>query len=158
MKKSKLILLTNNVLAICLIIILALFSGLTQGEIIALHALEHLDAPYIFHTSGPDSFDCSGLMVYCFSREGILLGHSAEEIGTTGKYPYLSSPSQLLTGDVVCFDTVRDKDPSDHVGIYLGGGQFIHASSTQHKVVISDLADYYLEKFSGARRIVNPYL
>lgn len=157
MKKSILILLTTRRLAVCLVFILVLFSGLTQGEIIALHALEHLGAPYVFHKSGPDKFDCSGLMVHCFGAEGITLGHSAEEIGTTYWYPRLSSKWQLLVGDVVCFDTVKDKDPSDHVGIYLGGGQFVHASSTQHKVVVSDLKDYYMEKFTGARRIACPY-
>lgn len=157
MRKQKLILLVNRKLSVFLIIILVLFSGLTQGEIIALHALEHLGAPYVFHTSGPDRFDCSGLMVHCFGAEGIVLGHSAAEIGTTGWYPRLSSRHQLLVGDIVCFDTVRDKDPSDHVGIWLGGGQFVHASSTQHKVVVSDLKDYYLEKFTGARRIACPY-
>ena len=53
------------------------------------------------------------------------------------------------------FDTVTDNDPSDHAGIYLGGGWFIHASSGQGKVVVSNLASgYYNRVFSWGRRVL----
>ena len=56
----------------------------------------------------------------------------------------------------MCFDTVQDKDPSDHMGIYVGANRFVHASSTG-QVMISELTDYYLERFSGARRYARVY-
>lgn len=154
---TRFMLVLNIALSLCIVLIFLMFSGFTQGEYIALHALEHLEAPYVFHTSGPDKFDCSGLLLHCFGREGIVLTHSAEEIGTLGSYPRISAISSLMVGDIVCFDTIKDKDPSDHVGVYLGGNRFVHASSAQGKVVISELTDYYLEKYTGARRIAQVY-
>ena len=128
-------------------------SGLTQGELVVLRALRHLEAPYMFGKAGPDAFDCSGFVRYCMRPEGISLPHSAQEIGSDSRYRQIMDPKRLLTGDLVCFDTVRDNDLSDHVGFYLGGGQFVHASSSKGKVVVSDLDGFYLEKFTGARRI-----
>lgn len=127
----------------------------TQGQRIAEHALEHLDAPYVFHRSGPDSFDCSGLLLHCFADEGITLPHAAVEIGTNEEYPLITDLKKLKIGDVVCFDTVEDNDPSDHVGVYLGKNEFVHASSTYKMVVISKIEDIYLDTFSGARRIAD---
>ena len=63
--------------------------------------------------------------------------------------------SNLARGDIVCFNTVADNDLSDHVGIYLGNYQFIHASSGAGKVVISSLqSGYYNNKFSWGRRVL----
>ena len=62
--------------------------------------------------------------------------------------------SELERGDLVCFDTVVDNDLSDHVGIYLGKGWFIHASSVAKMVIVSDLSTgYYNRVFSWGRRI-----
>ena len=132
-------------------------TGLTQGERVALRALEHLGKPYALGARGPERFDCSGLVMYCLEPEGFTFPlHSAEEIGTDERYPFITCPGALLTGDVVCFDTVQDRDPSDHMGFYIGGNQFVHASSTG-EVKISALEDYYLECFTGARRYVSVY-
>ena len=147
----------SAVLALCLALAGTVCAGLTQGEVVALRALEHLGKPYVFGATGPDSFDCSGLVMYCLGPEGFRFpAHSAELIGTDARYRHIADPRGLLAGDVVCFDTVRDRDPSDHMGFYLGGGQFVHASSTG-RVIVSDLDGYYLEKFTGARRYANPY-
>ncbi|MBR6221305.1 MAG: C40 family peptidase, partial [Clostridia bacterium] len=77
-------------------------------------------------------------------------------IGTDERYPLITSPRDLLVGDVVCFDTVQDRDPSDHMGFYIGGNRFVDASSTG-EVKISPLEDYYLERFTGARRYAQVY-
>lgn len=130
----------------------------TQGQIIADHALEHLNARYVFHTSGPDRFDCSGLVRHIFTDEGIDIPHCAEEIGALDAYPLITDLSQLEIGDVLCFDTVADSDPSDHVGIYLGNNTFVHASSTYKDVRISAIEGLYLENFSGARRIADTHI
>lgn len=132
-----------------------LMSYPTQGEIVAERALEYLDVPYVLFRKDPKAFDCSGFLVYLFDAEGIALPHSAEQIGTNEEYALIEEINNLKTGDIVCFDTVDDRDPSDHVGIYLGKNQFIHASSVYGKVVISEIADTYLETFTGARRILD---
>lgn len=154
---SSLVYITTAVLSMLLIACMLLFSGPTRGEQIATDALRHLDKPYVFGKSGPERFDCSGLLVYCFRKHGVQLDHSAEIIGTGGHYRTLRNPRQFLVGDVICFDTVDDRDPSDHVGIWLGGNRFVHASSEQGKVVVSKLEGYYLEHFTFGRRIICPY-
>ncbi len=143
-------------LGLCLVLVSMAFTGLTQGEVIAMRAMEHLGEPYVFGAEGPDKFDCSGLVMYCLKPEGFEFPfHSAEIIGTDENFPLISR-FWLQTGDIVCFDTVQDKDPSDHMGIYVGANRFVHASSTG-QVMISELTDYYLERFSGARRYARVY-
>ena len=63
--------------------------------------------------------------------------------------------ADLARGDLVCFDTVgNDSDLSDHVGIYLGEGYFIHASSSAGKVIVSSMkSGYYKNVFSWGRRV-----
>ena len=142
---------------LCLMLILLTCSGLTQGEVVVLRAMEHLGKPYVLGAVGPDQFDCSGLVMYCLTPEGFEFPyHAAAVIGTDERYPLITRPLDLLAGDVVCFDTVADKDPSDHMGFYIGGNHFVHASSTG-EVKISALEDFYLERFTGARRYVQPY-
>lgn len=156
-RKARFFLIQTVALWLCLMLICLTTSGLTQGEVVVLRALEHLGKPYVLGAAGPDRFDCSGLVMYCLEPEGYVFPyHSAEIIGTDERYPHITNPRDLLAGDVVCFDTVRDRDPSDHMGFWIGGNQFVHASSTG-EVKISALEDFYLEKFTGARRYVHVY-
>lgn len=149
--------LTTGILALMLLCCVWLFGGTTRGEQIAMDALGHLGAPYVFGEAGPERFDCSGLIVHCFEKQGIAVSHCAEDIGKDARYVAILSPAQLRTGDIVCFDTVQDRDPSDHVGIWLGGNRFVHASSAKGEVIVSELTGYYLERFTGGRRILRPY-
>ena len=156
-RKARFFLIQTVALWVCLMLVTLTCTGFTQGEVVARRALEHLGKPYVLGAAGPDQFDCSGLVMYCLGPEGFEFPlHSAEVIGTDESYPHIARPIDLLVGDVVCFDTVRDRDPSDHMGFYIGGNQFVHASSTG-EVKISALEDYYLERFTGARRYVQPY-
>lgn len=121
-------------------------------------AMEQLGKPYVYATRGPGSFDCSGLTLYCFREvANIALGRSAQSQGYNEKYPRITSVSDLKQGDVVCFDTeTNDSDLTDHVGIYLGDGKFIHASSAKGEVVVSSLSSgYYRRTFTWARRLIN---
>lgn len=156
-RMRSLVYITTVLLSMLLVACMLLFTGPTRGEQIAMDALSHLDEPYAFGRSGPDHFDCSGLLVYCFGKHNVALDHSAEIIGSDERYRILTKPSQLLVGDIVCFDTVDDRDPSDHVGIWLGGNRFVHASSRQGKVVVSELEGFYLDRFTFGRRILCPY-
>lgn len=156
-RKARFFLIQTVALWFCLMLICLTCSGFTQGEMVVMRAMEHLGKPYVLGAAGPDRFDCSGLVMYCLTPEGFEFPyHSAEIIGTDERYPLIASPGNLLPGDVICFDTVRDRDPSDHMGFWIGGNRFVHASSTG-EVKISALEDFYLEKFTGARRYVQVY-
>ena len=150
-KGARLIFVQTVALGLCLVLAGLLFSGLTQGERMALEAMRHLGKRYVLGQRGPEKFDCSGLVIACAEREGIVgLPHAAKELYHLGRPVAVW---QLLPGDMLCFDTERDGDPSDHVGFYLGGGQFVHASSAKGRVVVSDFEGYYKERFTGARRL-----
>ena len=156
-RKARFFLIQTVALWFCLMLICLTSSGLTQGEVVVMRALEHLGKPYVLGQAGPDRFDCSGLVMYCLRPEGFEFPyHSAAIIGTDERYRHITDPKALLAGDVVCFDTVQDKDPSDHMGFWIGGNRFVHASSTG-EVKISTLEDFYLEKFTGARRYAQVY-
>ena len=130
-------------------------SGTVEG-VIAL-AVEQYGKQYVYATHGLDTFDCSGLSYYCFgSAAGVKLSKSAYGQGYDGRFGKIDSISALKRGDIVCFNTVEsDVDLSDHTGIYLGDGKFIHASSSAGKVIVSSLASgYYNRQFSWGLRVV----
>ena len=121
-------------------------------ETVITAAQAQLGKPYIFATSGMKSFDCSGLTMYAFSLVGINLSHSARSQG----YQNLTrlTAEQLERGDLMVFNTnTTDGDQADHVGIYLGNGTFIHASSARGMVYISTLAEYK-KWFSWGLRLI----
>jgi len=134
-------------------------SGMSNAEKIEYMiyvAQNQLGKPYIYGTAGTRSFDCSGLTSYCFKQIGVSLGRSAYAQGYDGSYTRITDTSALRRGDIICMNTLSDSDLSDHVGIYLGNGYFIHASSGSAKVIISNLnSGYYSRVFSWARRILN---
>lgn len=126
-----------------------------------------LGKPYVYgkgyKTANPTGFDCSGFVYWCYYRIGIQLGDSAYKQGYDNRYTKITEISDLRRGDVVCFNTSSDSDLSDHTGIYLGNGYFIHASSgsSKRKVVVQRMyndsisSDYYKRNFSWGRRILN---
>ena len=108
--------------------------------------MSELGKPYVWAASGPDSFDCSGLVVYAFGAVGKSLPHSTYALYSMGA-PV--SQDQLEPGDLVFFDGLG------HVGIYIGGGQFVHAPHTGDVVKVSSLSEgWYASSYVGARRIL----
>ena len=134
-------------------------SGMSSGqklEHVIYAAQEKLGKPYVYGATGPNSFDCSGLTQYSFKKVSVSLKRSAYSQGYDSSYDKISGTGSLKRGDLVFFNTISDSDLSDHVGIYLGGGCFIHASSGGHKVVVSNITSgYYNRVFSWGRRILN---
>jgi cell wall-associated NlpC family hydrolase len=112
-----------------------------------------LGKPYVYGATGTSKYDCSGFTQYCFKQVGVTLPRTAQSQGYSAAYSRIENVSDLKRGDLVFFNTVSDSDSCDHAGIYLGAGWFIHASSGQAKVVISNLAsNYYNRVFSWAHR------
>ncbi len=115
---------------------------------------QQLGKPYVYGATGPNSFDCSGFTTYCFKKVGVSLSRTAYAQGYNNGTK-VEGLSDMQRGDIVCMDTISDSDLVDHVGIYLGGGKFIHASSGGGKVMISSLTSgYYNRVFSWGRRVL----
>lgn len=102
-------------------------------------------------SSSRTGFDCSGLVVYVFSKLGLPeLPRSAFGMAQKG---VLVEQGELQVGDLVFFNT-RGRMYS-HVGIYTGNGRFVHAATTTRKVIESSLSEqYYRTRFNGARRLI----
>ena len=120
------------------------------SEIVSL-AQQYLGVPYVYGGSSPSGFDCSGFTMYIFAQVGIKLPH-----GATSQLSYGASVSrsELQPGDLVFFQDYGAV--ASHVGIYIGGDQFIHASSSSGNsrcVTISSLTEsYYANHYYTARR------
>jgi len=124
-------------------------------ETVISYALAQLGKPYVYGSAGPNSFDCSGLTYYCFKKVGITLPRTARDVGYSEALGERIPYEELQRGDIVCFNTMSDSDLSDHVGIYLGEGKFIHAPHTGSDVIVASMASgYYVRNFSWARRVI----
>jgi peptidoglycan DL-endopeptidase CwlO len=111
-------------------------------------AMQYLGVPYVYGGASPSGFDCSGLVMYAYAQVGISLPHN-----TVAQWDYSNavsvSRSQLEPGDLVFFAGLG------HVGIYVGGGNFIHAPHTGDVVRISSLNEgWYRSEYDGAKRIL----
>jgi cell wall-associated NlpC family hydrolase len=108
-------------------------------------AMSELGTPYQWAGSSPGGFDCSGLVMYAYSKLGVSLPHSSYAMWGDG----VSVPKdQLEPGDIVFFDSLG------HVGIYIGGGEFVHAPHTGTVVQVSNLdSGSYASSYVGARRV-----
>lgn len=120
-------------------------SASTKGGQLASYALRFVGYPYVWGATGPNAFDCSGFALYVYRHFGVGLARTAASQYYGNGY----SVSSLAPGDLVFFYS-----PISHVGIYIGGGKFVHASNSSTGVKISSLYEgHYLSSFRGAKRI-----
>ncbi|HVT13559.1 MAG TPA: NlpC/P60 family protein [Fimbriimonadaceae bacterium] len=106
--------------------------------------------PYRYGAASRSSTDCSGFALQVLRHEGIKMPRTAAEQSTKGQHV---GKGELKPGDLVFFHTSRGSRIS-HVGIYIGNGKFIHASSGGGKVQVNSLSEgYYHNRFATARRV-----
>jgi cell wall-associated NlpC family hydrolase len=110
-------------------------------------AMHFLGVPYVFGGTSTSGFDCSGFVQHVFAMLGIGLPRTADAQFDVGR-PAVGGPRP---GDLVFFDTYGGVS---HVGIYLGHGKFVHASSS-HGVMVSHLSEsYWASRYVGAKRLI----
>jgi cell wall-associated NlpC family hydrolase len=106
-------------------------------------ALSYLGTPYVWGGASPGGFDCSGLVMYAYAQVGVSLPHSSYALWNVG----VSVPrDQLAPGDLVFFSGLG------HMGMYIGGNQFVHAPHTGDVVKVSSMDSH--SGYVGARRVV----
>ena len=121
------------------------------GEQIVALAKQYLGTPYVLGGNGPSSFDCSGFTKYIYAQFGYTLNRTATDQLQNG---VSVSRDELQPGDLVFFKYNTSK-PVSHVGIYIGNGEFIHASTNRYVVQIDQMnTGHYANVFVYARRIL----
>ena len=113
-------------------------------------ALDLRGAPYREGGADPQGFDCSGFVRYVFGQHAVSMPRSVAEQARAGR---AVEAGALEPGDLVFFSTVAP-GPS-HVGIAIGGDEFVHAPSGRGEVRVERLsAPYWSQRFVGARRVL----
>ena len=124
-------------------------SGTVTGDQIAAKAKQYLGVPYQWGGASPSGFDCSGFVYYVLTSLGIRVSRTINPMYNEGK---AVSKSDLQPGDVVFFQNTY-KEGLSHVGIYVGGGQFIHSPQSGQVVSFANLnSSYYINHYYGAVR------
>ena len=117
----------------------------SNGEAVVAYAKQFLGSSYVNGGNGPSAFDCSGFTKYVYSNFNVNLNRTA-----AAQYSNGTSVSDLQAGDLVMFGP----DGISHVGIYIGGGTFIHAANPSRGVTTDTLlSGYYKTNYVGARRV-----
>ena len=130
-------------------------ASLSKAQKVVQYAKDALGKKYVWGATGPNSFDCSGLMQYIYKKVGINLNRVSRDQAKQG---VAVSKSNLQPGDLVFFRGINSSSSStyiSHVGIYIGNGEFIHASNPTRGVVKDSLnSTYYSSHYVKARRII----
>ncbi len=122
-----------------------------DGRELIRDAQKYTGTRYVYGGNSQKGIDCSGLTSAVARKQGVSLPRRASLQAQKGK---MVSRGELQPGDLVFFRDYRDPGYLSHVGIYLTGGRFIHASSKLRKVGVSSLSEkYYSEHFAFGRRL-----
>jgi len=125
-----------------------------KAAAIADIALAQLGDPYLLGGNGPDKFDCSGLAYYAMMNAGFSVSRlSSAAYSQLSSWTKITDVVSLKKGDLLFFYS-ESWSSINHMGIYIGDGQFVHASSGQGKVMVSTLSNsYWAGHFAFARRV-----
>lgn len=125
------------------------FINSSQGAQIVATGKKYIGVKYVFGGTTPKGFDCSGFLQYVFKQHGINIPRLADEQYKLGK---ASNTSQLEPGDLVFFSTYEPG--ASHCGIYVGNGNFMHASSSKGIRIDALSNEYWKPRFLGAKKII----
>ena len=121
-----------------------------KGSTVVETAKKYIGYPYVYGASGPNSFDCSGFTSYVFKLHGVTLNRTAKGQYSNGT---AVSRSDLQPGDLIMFGP--SASGINHVGIYIGGGQIVHAANKSRGVTTDTInSGYYNKNYVGARRVI----
>lgn len=119
-----------------------------KGATVVATAKNYIGSKYVYGATGPNSFDCSGFTQYVFKLHGVSLNRTAAAQYSNG---VAVNRTNLQPGDLVMFG----KSGINHVGIYIGGGQIVHAANPSRGVTIDTITSgYYNNNYVGARRVM----
>ena len=124
------------------------YAPIDPSKILAT-AQKYIGVPYVFGGTSPSGFDCSGLVYYVLAELGYPAPRTAAAQYAMGS---AVSPEGLCPGDLVFFENTYTSGIS-HVGIYAGGGKFLHAPTEGSSVSYSSISGYWAEHYAGARRL-----
>lgn len=125
-------------------------SNATTSEVVAF-AKKYLGYRYVRGGNTPSGFDCSGFTQYVYKHFGYSLSRSSSSQVSDG---IAVNKSSLQLGDIICFSGSSSSKKVSHVGIYIGGGRFIHSANSRKGVITSSVdGDGYF--YVCARRIIN---
>jgi len=124
-------------------------SNSSKASAIISTAKQYIGVKYVWGGTTPSGFDCSGYTQYVFAQQGISLPRVSRDQYARGT---AVSYENLKAGDLVFFSLDGDK-VIDHVGIFIGNGQFINASSSKG-VTIYTMGSYWKSHYIGAKRVL----
>ena len=116
------------------------------AQVAVATAMAQLGKPYVWAAAGPDVFDCSGLTMFAYAAAGISIPHYTGAQINIGRRV---SWDEMQPGDLIFFGA-----DLGHMGMYIGGGQMIHAPHTGDVVKISSLSGYYQSAYAGSVRVI----
>ncbi|MGQ0697846.1 MAG: C40 family peptidase [Panacagrimonas sp.] len=117
---------------------------------IVLDALGQIGRPYRFGGTTPDGFDCSGLVQYVFAQQGLKVPRTTREQHKSGEEIDLD---EAEPGDLLFYSFNRSG--IDHVAVYLGDGQAVHAPSTGKQVIVAPVGNrWWMDRYVDAVRVI----
>ena len=126
-----------------------------KGSDVVAYAKKYLGYKYVYGGDGSNgTFDCSGFTMYVYKHFGISIPHGATSQYKCGKGTKISKQSELKEGDIVLLTDYETGVGIGHCGIYVGNGNFIHASTTTYSVIISSLNTTYKGRFYAGLRLI----
>lgn len=120
-------------------------------QTVVVDALGQIGRPYRYGGATPEGFDCSGLVQYVFGQSSVALPRSSREQSDIGSRIRLD---HAQPGDLLFYSFTGKR--IDHVAIYLGDGQAVHAPASGRQVIVAPVAQkYWMNKFVEARDVLN---
>ena len=126
----------------------------TKTQQLVNYAKQFIGTPYKQNAKGPNAFDCSNFVAYCFKHFKISLSGALQSLAkTTKNMQKITNLSNCQAGDIMFFNSNEANDKLiDHAAINIGNNQIIHASYTANQVIISGITSFYQRTFVYALR------